>query len=36
VDNRLRLNAAMFRNEYTDAQVAQFEAGDRRRVEPAS
>ena len=27
LDNRLRLNAAIFRNDYTDIQIAQFEAG---------
>ncbi|MCG3170144.1 MAG: Vitamin B12 transporter BtuB [Pseudomonadales bacterium] len=26
-DNRLRLNAALFFNDYTDVQIAQFEAG---------
>ena len=28
LDNRLRLNVALFRNEYTDAQVAVFKAGE--------
>ena len=27
LDNRLRLNVALFSNDYTDVQVAQFEAG---------
>ena len=27
LDNRVRLNAALFTNDYTDIQVAQFEAG---------
>ena len=36
MDNRLRLNAAVFTNDYTDIQIAQFEAGSGGASSPES